>query len=112
MALKKLKKYKHLQQSQFNEDDDGSVTLRDSRTRVINFEHNHLEQFSVTSNFVTPDEIVNIMKKYGAVYVKKHKEWTASLHKYKEAAVEIANFCRTRGIEIDLIPEFVFDLIE
>ena len=59
-----------------------------------------------------PDEIVNIMKKYGAVYVKKHKEWTASLHKYKEAAVEIANFCRTRGIEMDLIPEYVFDLIE
>ena len=45
-----------------------------------------------------PDEIVGIMKKYGAVYVKKHKEWTASLHKYKEAAVEIANFCRSRGI--------------
>ena len=66
----------------------------------------------MTSNFVMPDEIVNIMKKYGAVYVKKHKEWTASLHKYKEAAVEIANFCRSRGIEIDLIPEFVFDLIE
>jgi hypothetical protein len=59
-----------------------------------------------------PDEVVNIMKKYGAVYIKKHKEWTASLHKYKESAVEIANFCRTRGIEMDLIPEFVFDLIE
>jgi hypothetical protein len=50
-----------------------------------------------------PDEVVNVMKKYGAVYVKKHKEWTASLHKYKEAAVEIANFCRTRGIEMDLL---------
>ena len=59
-----------------------------------------------------PDEIVNIMKKYGAVYVKKFKEWTSSLHKYKEAAVEIANYCRCRGIEVDLIPEYVFDLIE
>ena len=52
------------------------------------------------------------MKKYGAVYVKKQKEWTSSLHKYKEAAVEIANYCRHRGIEVDLIPDFVFDLIE
>ena len=86
--------------------------MRDSRTRVINFEHTHLEQFSVTSNFVMPDEIVNIMRKFGAVYVKKHKEWTASLHKYKEAAVDIANYCRSRGIEIDLVPDFVYDLIE
>jgi len=59
-----------------------------------------------------PDEIVTIVRKFGAVYAKKHKEWTASLHKYKEAAVEVANFCRSRGIELDLIPDTVFDLIE
>ena len=66
----------------------------------------------MSANFVMPDEIVNIMKKFGAVYVKKHKEWTSSLHRYKEAAVEICSYCQSRGIEVDLIPEFVFDLIE
>lgn len=59
-----------------------------------------------------PDEVVGIMKKFGGVYVKKHKEWTAGLHRYKEAAVEIANWCRSRGYEMDLIPDSVFDLIE
>jgi len=56
-------------------DEDGEIVLRDPRTRVVNVEMINLEKFAVTTNFVMPDEIVNIVKRYGAIYDKKHKEW-------------------------------------
>ncbi len=51
-----------------------------------------------------PDEIVAICKRFGATYAKKHKEWVASILRYKEFAVEIFNFCQARKIIVDLIP--------
>lgn len=68
--------------------------------------------FSVTTNFFIPTEIVNILKKFGAFYDKKHKEWTVHINKYKEVALEVKNFCQPRGIFFDLIPQMVFDICE
>ena len=105
MLLKKLKKNRQ----QLEED---GVELRDARTRIVNFENTTVEEFSVTTNFVMPEEIINIMKKFGAAYVKKHKEWATHLVKYKEVAIEVVSFCKSRGIEVDLIPQMVFDIQE
>lgn len=55
-------------------------------------------------NFTTPDDVVRILKKYSAMYNKKRKEWTASIAKYKECAIEVSSLCRARGIFVDLIP--------
>ena len=63
-----------------------------------------INSFSVSFNFTTPDDVVNILKKYNAVYNKRRKEWTSNILRYKEAAVEVAMFCRPRGIFVDLIP--------
>lgn len=82
-----MKKYKE----GYGEDDD--IVLRDSRSRVVNFEMTGFKSFSVTTNFFIPTEIVNILKKFGAFYDKKHKEWTVHINKYKEVALEVKNFC-------------------
>ena len=78
--------------------------LRDQRTRVVNIELINLDNAAVTTNFVMPDEIVSIVKRFGAVYNKKKKEWVIMVSRYKELAFDIVNFCVPRKIDVDLIP--------
>jgi len=68
------------------------------------FEMSGPATFSVNFNFTTPDEVVRLLRKYNAVYDKKLREWRANISRYKEAAIDVASFCRPRGIYVDLIP--------
>jgi hypothetical protein len=43
---------------------------------------------------------------------KKRREWTSHLLKYKQAIFEIQNFCKPKGIFVDAIPRFVFEVAE
>lgn len=71
-----------------------------------------INTFSVSFNFTTPDDVVAILRKYNAIYNKRRREWMCPMLKYKECATEIAQFCRPRGIYVDLIPQAVFELHE
>lgn len=78
--------------------------------RAINFEMTGINSFSVSFNFTTPDDVLQILRKYNCIYNKKRREWTSSIARYKECATEVAQFCRPRGIFVDLIPKTVFEL--
>ncbi|CDW72220.1 snf2 family n-terminal domain containing protein [Stylonychia lemnae] len=73
--MERKKMIKLQQQQQMQEDEEGEVSLRDGRTRVVNIEMISQEKFAVTTNFVTPEEIINILKRFGAAYDKRRKEW-------------------------------------
>ena len=68
--------------------------------------------FAVSFNFTTPDDVLAILRKHNAVYNKRRREWMSSIARYKECATEVAQFCRPRGIYVDLIPQSVFELYE
>ena len=94
------------------QEEDGEMKIRDGKLRTINFEMTGINSFSVCFNFTTPDDVVSILKKYNAIFNKRRREWTANILRYKECAVEVAMFCRPRGIFVDFIPTSVFELHE
>jgi hypothetical protein len=59
-----------------------------------------------------PEELVLILKKHGGAYDFNNREWIVSLNKYKEVAIEISQFCRTKVTDLDPIPQVAFDIIE
>ena len=101
-----------VQQDEEEEDIDKDIVVRDGKLRTINFEMTGVNNFSVSFNFTTPDDVVSILRKYNAVYNKRRREWTSTIVRYKECATEVAQFCRPRGIYVDLIPKTVFELHE
>lgn len=105
-------KVQAVQQEEEEEDINGDVKIRDGKHRTINFEMTGINSFSVSFNFTTPDDVLAILRKYNAIYNKRRKEWTSSIMRYKECATEVAQFCRPRGIYVDLIPKTVFELNE
>ena len=94
------------------DDEIAKLDLRERKCRVVNFEMTGRNAFSVSTNFTCPDQIVNILKQFNALWNKKRREWTANILKYREALVEIQNFCKPRGIYVDMIPAYVFELSE
>ena len=60
----------------------------------------------------TPDGIIGILQKFGAIYNKKQKAWGINLNEYQECILDIKNFCKPRGIYADPIPDSLFDLFE
>jgi len=48
----------------------------------------------------------------GAVYNKRRKEWAMRINCYKDVSIEVSRFAKSRGIYVDLIPEWLFDLFE
>eukprot|EP00347_Sterkiella_histriomuscorum_P021164 403335006 len=84
--MEKKKSIKMQQMLQNQEDEEGDIQLRDGRTRVVNVQMISQEMFSVSTNFVMPEEI--------------------------EFAVECLKYCQARKICVDLIPQMVFDLFE
>ena len=50
-----------------------------------------------------PEEIVQILKKYGGAYDFEQREWIVNLQKYKEVAIEISHYCRQKIIDLDPI---------
>ena len=59
-----------------------------------------------------PEEIVQILKKYGGAFDFNSREWIIGLNKYKEVATEISSFCRAKLIDLDPITQMAFDLLE
>lgn len=43
---------------------------------------------------------------------KRRKEWIINITHYRDISVEVARFCKSKGIFIDLIPAWLFDLFE
>ena len=64
--------------------------IREGKLRAINFEMTGVNSFSVSFNFTTPDDVLNILKKYNAIYNKRKKEWTSNIMRYKQRATEVA----------------------
>ena len=92
--------------------DEDELFLREGKSRIINFEFTSLKTFAVTSNFLTPDVIIALLQKFGAQYNKRQKAWILNINDYKEAIIDVNNFCKPRGIYVDIIPETLFDLLE
>lgn len=99
-----MKKERDFAEEAKEEQSEHGLTIRDGRARAINFEMTGQTSFSVSFNFTTPDDIVSILKKYNAIYNKKRREWTLSIARYKECAIEVSTYCKSRGIYVDLIP--------
>lgn len=59
-----------------------------------------------------PEEIVQILKKYGGAFDFNAREWIVGINKYKEVAQEISNFCRVKLIDLDPITQMAFDVLE
>jgi len=59
-----------------------------------------------------PEEIVQILKKYGGAFDFNAREWIVGVNKYKEVAQEISNFCRIKLIDLDPITQMAFDVLE
>ena len=57
---------------------------------MITFEMVSIHRFAVTQNFFMPEEIVNILKRYGGQFDFSSREWIVGLNKYKEIASDIA----------------------
>jgi hypothetical protein len=55
--------------------EDDELVLRDLRSRAINFEMIGRRKFGVTTNFLMPDSILNTLKRFGAKFESKHKEY-------------------------------------
>ena len=93
-------------------DEFARLEFREGKCRVVNFELSGRASFSVSFNFTCPDAIVMILKKYNALWNKRRKEWTANISQYKNAALEVQNFCKPKGLYVDFIPQHVFDMFE
>ena len=59
-----------------------------------------------------PEEIVQILKKYGGSFDFNNREWICNLSKYKEVATEISEYCRVKLIDLDPITQMAFDILE
>ena len=46
------------------------------------------------------------------MYNKKKREWVIDINLYKECAIDVSAYCKSRGIYCDLIPDSLFDLFE
>jgi hypothetical protein len=79
------------------------IVLRDAKAKLIAFEMISIHRFAVTQNFFMPEEIVQILKRYGGAFDFNAREWIVSLNKYKEVASEISAFCRVKLIDLDPI---------
>lgn len=86
--------------------------IRDGKARTVNFQLTGKNSFSVSTNFSCPDQIVNILKQYQSLWNHKRREWTSHILKYREALYEVQCFCKGRGIYVDSIPKFIFELTE
>lgn len=53
-----------------------------------------------------------ILKRFGAAYDFNSREWIVSLNRYKEVAMDISAFCRSKIIDLDPIPQVAFDILE
>lgn len=84
--------------------DSEKIILRDPKAKLFTFEMITINKFAISINFFMPEEIILILKKYGAAYEYVQKEWIVSLNKYKEIALEISNYCRAKIIDLDPIP--------
>ena len=63
-----------------------------------------INKFAIAINFFMPEELVLILKKYGGAYDFNQREWIVSLNKYKEVAMEVSGFCRTKITDLDPVP--------
>jgi len=88
------------------------VVLRDQKAKLFTFEMISINRFAIAQNFFIPEEIVQILKKYGGAYDFEQREWIVSLTKYKEVAMEISAYCRSKIIDLDPITQMAFDVIE
>lgn len=88
------------------------IILRDAKAKLITFEMISINKFTICLNFFMPEELVLILKKHGGAYDFLTREWIVSLNKYKEVAIEISQFCRSKIIDLDPIPQVAFDIIE
>jgi SNF2 family DNA or RNA helicase len=86
--------------------------LRDQKAKLITFEMISINRFAVTQNFFMPEDIVQILKKYGGAFDFTSREWIVGLNKYKEVATDISEFCRAKLIDLDPITQMAFDLLE
>lgn len=59
-----------------------------------------------------PEEIVQILKKYGGAFDFNAREWICALNKYKQIATEVSTFCRVKMIDLDPVTQMAFDVIE
>jgi hypothetical protein len=55
------------------------IVLRDLKAKLITLEMISINKFSVTQNFCIPEEVVEILKKYGGSYDFEQREWIVSL---------------------------------
>ena len=101
----------YLHQSKSMADGD-KVILRDPKAKLITFELISIHRFAITQNFFMPEEIVQILKKYGGAFDYESREWFVSLNKYKELATEISAYCRQKLIDLDPITQMAFDVLE
>jgi hypothetical protein len=53
--------------------------LRDVKAKLITLEMISINKFSVTQTFCIPEEVVEILKKYGGSYDFEQREWIVSL---------------------------------
>ena len=66
------------------------IILRDPKMKYITFEMTSINKFAISLNFFMPEELVSILRKYGAAYKYETREWYANLNNYKEIAMEIS----------------------
>jgi SNF2 family DNA or RNA helicase len=57
-----------------------------------------------------PEKLFHIIQKYGAVYMKKKREWLVDIHLYPLIKLELQKFCRRKWVILNTIPEQVFEL--
>ena len=87
--------------------------LRDVKAKLITFEMLSIQRFRVSaSGFPMPEEVIQIIKRFGGVYNFEMKEWILQLVKYKPFAMEISNYCRQKMVDLDPITQMVFDICE
>jgi len=52
------------------------------------------------------------VKKFGGAYDFDQREWIVNINKYKEIAMEISAYCRSKIIDLDPITQMAFDVLE
>ena len=85
---------------------------KESKQRIITFEMQEDYKFAIKQNFYMADTIVSIAKKYKGQYFAETKEWILKMKNYKEAAEEIMKYSKSKNVKVNVIPQFVFDLLQ
>ena len=87
--------------------------LRDPKAKLITCEMLSINRFAVSaSGFPLPEEIIQIVKRFGGVYNFEQKEWVIQIVKYKPFMMELSAYCRMKLVDLDPITQMVFDVCE